>query len=179
MPPRSNPGSIVYDHFGFTILLTDQSLKNISIYLEGQLPTDAAPPSPGAARVEQGLKEGAAVSQAVAEADAANPGKPTTIGEMLDVAAQDPTKLGGLVTAPKVGAFEKVEAGEGASLARRGSIQVSSSGTPEVVMEESLLKGNVSDHMETSYFEAIQVAFAELMKDEAAANAAKKEEERA
>lgn len=46
MPPRSNPGSIVYDHFGWTILITEESLKNISIYLEGQLPSDAAPPSP-------------------------------------------------------------------------------------------------------------------------------------
>ena len=23
MPPRSNPGSIVYDHFGWTILITE------------------------------------------------------------------------------------------------------------------------------------------------------------
>lgn len=46
MPPRSNPGSIVYDHFGWTILITEESLENISIYLEGQLPSDAAPPSP-------------------------------------------------------------------------------------------------------------------------------------
>jgi hypothetical protein len=185
MPPRSNPGSIVYDHFGWTILITEESLKNISIYLEGQLPSDAAPPSPQKTTdLEESIKAGAPISKAVADADAAHPGRPTTIEEMLDVAAQDPKSLGGLIKAPHVGAFEKAEAGEGegvgvgVSLPRRGSIPVSAGAAPDVVMEESLLRGNVSDHMETSYFEAIQRAFAELMKD-GAVGGKREEEERA
>lgn len=191
------------DHFGFTILLTDEALQSISIYLEGQQqpPMDATNPPPPQeeeeSALERGIKGGAPISKAVADADAANPGQPTTIEAMLGLAAEAPNEaLGGLVKNPKVGAFERAEAGEGVkglgvstsgSLSastsrngtRRGSISVSASMVPSVVMEESLLKGTVSDHMETSYFEAIQRAFAQLMKEGGVNGMGKEEEERA
>lgn len=135
------------------------------------------------------IQGGAGISAAVTAADAAHPETPTTIEKMLDIAGVDPKSLGGLITTPKVGAFERAEAGEavpGVVAPRRGSIPVSAAAEPEVVMDESLLKGKVADHMETSYFEAIQLAFAALMKEKDAmeakengAGAGGEEEERA
>lgn len=136
--------------------------------------------------VSDAIEGGAGISQAVAAADAAHPEAPTTIDKMLDIAEEDPTTLGRLLTTPKVGAFERAEAGEGIGVPgplRRGSIPVSASAEPGAVIEDSLLKGKVGDHTETSYFEAIQKAFAALMKDAAEAKAAaggkEEEEERA
>ena len=46
--PPSFPGSIEYDHFGFCVLITDEALKSVSIYLDGEanLVDPAAPPPP-------------------------------------------------------------------------------------------------------------------------------------
>lgn len=45
--------------------------------------------------------------------------------------------------------------------ARRGSIPVNLGGVPEVVMGESIFNSDVRDHTESSYFEAIQVLYAD------------------
>lgn len=208
-------------------------MQKISVYLEGQDPTEPPPPSsttattttdtdtdgngsdgtdtdhakPAAAVAEKVARDASVpVAEAVAEAGA-------TIEEMQALAIDDPTALGGFIRAPNVGAFERAEsgqaavpslaaaadaaaaaaaaatasaaetaengAGDGVSPPRRGSIPVSRDAVPSVVMAESIMSASVAHHMETSYYDAIQQAFAEIMKAQEEEGKGKEEEERA
>jgi len=75
-------GSIEYDHFGFCVLITDEALKSVSIYLDGQRnqdeaasapssnpPSDPAPLSPSDETLSSLVGEGVPVSAATAAVD--------------------------------------------------------------------------------------------------------------
>jgi hypothetical protein len=76
------PGSIEYDHFGFCVLITDEALKSVSIYLDGQRnqdeaasapssnpPSDTATLSPSDETLSSLVGEGVPVSAATAAVD--------------------------------------------------------------------------------------------------------------
>ncbi|TFJ87455.1 hypothetical protein NSK_000808 [Nannochloropsis salina CCMP1776] len=171
--------SIEYDHFGFCVLITDEALKSVSIYLDGQRnqdeaasapssnpPSDTATLSPSDETLSSLVGEGVPVSAATAAVDnSKEESKKTTISDMLNVASTNIKTLGGFLQGEPVGPYERMDKGMPAVPVRRGTIPVPLNVAPEVAMGESLLEADVRDHSEISYFEAIQ-KFAALIVEE-------------
>ena len=147
MPGRKNPGSYNYEHFGWTVLLTDDAIKQISVYLEGPAPDQQQQQhhhhqhhdegyytaeegdvddddahhnsSQTEAELEEMVKEGIPISLATVSAVDG----PASVEEILHV-AQNPRNLAAMVKSPGVGGFQHVEEDINALLATASEVQL-------------------------------------------------------
>lgn len=180
LPHRCNPGSIFFEHFGWTVLLTNDALKQISIYLENTAAAAAEEEEEKKEMVVERIKEKIQRQNVPVSAMAeATEGSPATVDDMMKVAS-NPFNLGAMIKAPLSGPFEamKSKIKEAASKLLLTDIQsdgnvsqimqqhvvVSANQPPEIIMVDSVFKSNVQDHLEPSYYGALKKAIERLVK---------------
>lgn len=138
------------------------------MYLEGTQ-NDQKMKSETSKDIEEMVKEKVPVSVAKANVEDAS------VQDILDV-AKDPRNIGTMITTDNAGFFDSVKNkmqslaaefmatpivsdGNMSNVGKSSQIIVNAGETPEVIMVDSLLKSNVSDHLEPSYYVAMKKAF--------------------